>query len=625
MKKIIIILLIAISPLIINGQNEKELDSIINSILKIENDSTRISKITENSIVLLRCEETAYNYFKTELNKIKSRNNDDNNSLSTMYELLSVSKYRSQEYDSAIFFTKKQIPYIQKLKDSILLFRAINRYAVLYEAKSDYLTSTKYYIESAKIAGNLKNVKYELTTRLNLGGLYLKMERYEESLEQFNKAKSILDTVHNIDVVFRIVTPLNLGAIYLQMSELDSAYKYCNKSLKLAIKNKTDEYVSLSCGNISRIFKKKQLIDSSIYYQNKSYIIKKNTSDYNGMLESLLFMTKTYCENGRYNEAFEIQSLTIDLLPRIEAPDLLESAYYVFASLNAKTNNYKRAYEQIFKAFYTKDTILNTEKQNQIFDLETKYKTQQKENEILRLNNEINNKKATLAQSRLLNILGAGLMLIIIFAGLFLWHRKKQQIKIIILQNSIQAGEMEKKRIGRELHDGIAAALIKLAKDIENKNPGLSDHLFNTYNEVRSLSHQLNNSPIQGEAFIDRLIDLIPLKNNDWHIYFRINPLTLEIEEPAGTHLYRIIQELIVNNIKHAEATVTKINLSLEKGSLHLSYEDNGIGITDFKKGNGFNNMESRIELMRGKMQVLPHSLKGLKIEINIPYHNEED
>ena len=616
------LLLLGLLPFITTGHNDQKADSIINAISILQNDSVRINKIVEYSAFLLQTPEKSYPFFQSELIRIEKKNNLKD--LAIIYELLALSKYYSQEYDSAIFFTKKQMPYVQKINDSLRLFRAINRSAVLYDYISDYPTSISYYIEALKIANQLKNSKFIMATKINLGGLYLKMGRYHESLKQFKEAQFILDTAKNEDEMYSVAILLNLGAIYLELNILDSAYIFSKKSLELAIKYGKDDYASLNYGNLSRILRKKQIIDSSLYYQYKSYEIKEKLSDYRGMAESLLFIIETYTDNQQFSKASKMKHKLTFILPKIEDPDLLESVYYILASLNANTHNYKTAYEEILKALYLKDTILNERKQQQILDLETKYQTQQKENEILRLNNENFEKKAALAQSKLLNISGIGFLILLVGLGLFFWQRRKQQLKLALIQNSIQATEIEKKRIGKELHDGLAGTLIKLSKDAEQKDLYLSDQLLSTYNEVRNLSHQLDNSPIHGEKFMDRLIDLIPQDSLVQHFSFKITPLTLELSEPVGTHIYRIIQELIANNLKHANATKTKLVISLENGKLNLTYEDNGIGIGELKKGNGFKNIESRLELMNGSIKWPDNFSPGLKLEIQIPYHRYE-
>ncbi|MFA5417486.1 MAG: ATP-binding protein [Bacteroidales bacterium] len=510
------------------------------------------------------------------------------------------------------------------MNDSLLLFRAMNRYAAMYEIKSDYTNSIAYYIEADKIAQNLGIYRFIIAIKLNLGALYLKLGRNQNALEQFLAAKYMKDTATNVHPLHRIVVPLNLGAAYSELNMIDSAIYYSKKSLSYALEQNNIDHISINYSNIGNYFYKIDKLDSAIFYGEKAYEIRKQNNDLIGECNSLIGLILDNKETSDYGKARYYEKELEDIITQVEDKELIQRANYYTAILNADLGNFKKAFPKLMYAYELNDSLLNERKQNQILDLETKYQTQQKENEILCLNNENQLKKAELAQSRLLNI--SGLTLLIVLGGIafFFWQRKKQQLKVALLENSIQATELEKRRIGKELHDGIAGTLIKLVKDVEQKDLKLSDQLLGTYNEVRKLSHQLDNSPLHGEVFMDRLIDLVPQDSQDQHFSFKITPLSLELSEPVGTHLYRIIQELIANNIKHAKATKTKFVISWEKGNLYLNYEDNGIGIGEIKKGNGFKNIESRLELMKGTIQWPAKLSPGLKIEIQIPYHYHE-
>ena len=158
---------------------------------------------------------------------------------------------------------------------------------------------------------------------------------------------------------------------------------------------------------------------------------------------------------------------------------------------------------------------------------------------------------------------------------------------------------------------------------MEDKDIGLSDKLLVTYNEIRDLSHQLNNTPTHDEVLFERLIDIIPENKDNKTYTLKINPPNLKIKEPYGTHIYRIIQELIANNLKHAKAADTEINIDYHDNILKIQYSDNGLGVNNFKKNNGFKNMEYRITLMKGKLSIDLTREKGFSLEITIPYKNE--
>lgn len=181
----------------------------------------------------------------------------------------------------------------------------------------------------------------------------------------------------------------------------------------------------------------------------------------------------------------------------------------------------------------------------------------------------------------------------------------------------IKASEKEKERIGKELHDGIASSIIKLVHEIENKDIDLADKLLKTYKEVRDLSHQLDNTPLHNEFFLERLIEIIPEKTNK-NFILKIKPTQLIINEPKGTHIYRIIQELITNNLKYSNATEIKISIQHKEENILLKYFENSNFSPKIKKGNGLKNIQDRVKIMLGKINI--NYKTGFLIEIIIPY-----
>lgn len=212
------------------------------------------------------------------------------------------------------------------------------------------------------------------------------------------------------------------------------------------------------------------------------------------------------------------------------------------------------------------------------------------------------------------------ILFLILIINYFIYKRLKHKYQLNILESTIKASEREKQRIGKELHDGIAGSIIKLVYETEESQLDLSKKLLKTYNEVRSLSHQLDSYSTHEEFFMDKILDLIPNNFKDKTFTINIEPNHLKLEEPYGTHIYRIIQELITNNLKHAKADRINIKLTKTNRTIELAYKDNGIGIKKLIKGNGFKNMEDRVELMKGKLQLNLENKKGIELLFSIPY-----
>lgn len=203
----------------------------------------------------------------------------------------------------------------------------------------------------------------------------------------------------------------------------------------------------------------------------------------------------------------------------------------------------------------------------------------------------------------------------------------------------INAEERERTRVAKELHDGVSPILsaIKLyiqtflnADNVDTRNE-LSQKIINTINEavqsVSDISNRLSPHILQNfglstaiNSFIEKIMDTTDIK---FSFFSGING---KIDENIEINLYRIVIELINNTLKYANAKNIKIRIEQNKNII-LSFEHNGVGFNVEKmmkqsKGMGLKNLFSRIDFLNGKIDIINHQDKGLKIKFVIPLEN---
>jgi two-component system sensor histidine kinase UhpB len=205
----------------------------------------------------------------------------------------------------------------------------------------------------------------------------------------------------------------------------------------------------------------------------------------------------------------------------------------------------------------------------------------------------------------------------------------------IMTKVAIQAQEKEKNQLGIELHDNITQlmATVKMylgllisGKDFEEDLLGKSYEYVNTaIDETRKLSHSLV-APSLGEISLKKALEEL-LENSNLSKTFQLHLMIDKKyeEQPKDKSkelaLYRIVQEQLYNIIKYAQATEVYINLKSEEGNQSLSVSDNGVGFdTTLKsKGIGLKNMNSRVKLYSGTMNVISAPGQGCTLEVFIP------
>jgi signal transduction histidine kinase len=206
-------------------------------------------------------------------------------------------------------------------------------------------------------------------------------------------------------------------------------------------------------------------------------------------------------------------------------------------------------------------------------------------------------------------------------------------MKEMHLANAIvEAKELERSELGKELHDnvnqllGAAKLYIEMAKkDPDNRDRFLlesSQHTHKAIEEIKKLSKGLVSSVIGDvglcEVIKNIVTDIMTVHKVD--ISFECEKID-DLNDKLSLNIFRIVQEQLNNIIKHAEASKIEIDISRKPNKLLLSIKDNGIGFDTSKKysGIGINNIISRAELYKGKAAFLSQPAKGCELVVTIP------
>lgn len=198
--------------------------------------------------------------------------------------------------------------------------------------------------------------------------------------------------------------------------------------------------------------------------------------------------------------------------------------------------------------------------------------------------------------------------------------------------------ETERKRIAQELHDGLGVTLsttkmkLNVLKDHINRENGAAKKvdeiikdLDHSHQDLRSISHNLMPKSFSRQNLIPLVEELIKRSkslDDQLTINFSKNDQFENVHQLAKIHLYRIIQELLNNVVKHARASQVNILMKVDEKQLHLMFEDNGTGFDvnrAMNRGVGLPNVKTRVSAMEGKVFVDSTKGNGAVISIEIP------
>jgi signal transduction histidine kinase len=185
----------------------------------------------------------------------------------------------------------------------------------------------------------------------------------------------------------------------------------------------------------------------------------------------------------------------------------------------------------------------------------------------------------------------------------------------------IQSQEAERRRIGQELHDDVGSALsnLKLYTD-----KAFGEKVDNIIGKVRSLSHLLSPATLEMfglEESVEELCLLVHQSGAVRVIFDNQAPVELRgMDYEPALSLYRVLQELFTNTLRHAAATEVILGFLKEDGGVVCTYADNGKGLsTSAKGGMGMQNIESRLGMIGATYRLQEAGRKGFGIRIYVP------
>ena len=212
----------------------------------------------------------------------------------------------------------------------------------------------------------------------------------------------------------------------------------------------------------------------------------------------------------------------------------------------------------------------------------------------------------------------------------------KRDRKIVNMASMIEGQESERIRIAKDLHDGLGGLLSTVKVHIGSIQSEIQElENFNTFNkankmmddaceEIRRITHNLMPAVLRAQG-LGSAVQQITNQLNDVHkikTEFEIHGFEQRIDESTEVLLYRIIQEITTNIVKHAAATKAWIQVFEHPESIQILIEDNGIGFDLSKvKGNGLGikSLESRVDFLSGTIEIDSRIQQGTSITINIP------
>ena len=556
--------------------------------------------------------------------------------LGYIYDLTGVS-------DSARFYLNKRL-FLSK--------NFFSKSEIYYQSVIDYSNWGIQYVDSNELTSLLTNVLSEIDEEkfsqqkglmfLLLGDVFMKDFDYEKAEHYYDKSFDLITGKYvKVDYYYR------KGDVNIYRLNYPKAKENLNKGIEALNDKGIFSYILFlnKLGYVNLMLNDYVAAKNSL---NESIFLQEKNGFYNFSSETYLYLyylTKKTKKNSEEEKAYLDKALSFNNGNIV----VLKDVYLGYKEFYSNKGDLNKEAEYFNKFKKLSDSVFSIEKIKVKTNIESKYQLDENRKELELKEKIIQKDKSIIA----LYLVGVSLLVILIVVLIILYFNKiknqkkirqnqkllhEEELKLMlenqrieIIKEKISAKTEEREKLSLELHDGIAneISVLKLSLATEsNLNKTEIDVLVQRidklYSEIRNLSHNLdpdNISDIEFSQFVENLCSSIEkngLKTTQ-KLYITRNIDDLEIEILVS--IYRIIQEIVNNILKHAQATEVAFDLVESENILYIHIKDNGIGfdVKENKQGIGLRNIKKRVDSFGGNLQIISQKKSGTEFKINLP------
>ncbi len=549
------------------------------------------------------------------------------------------------KYSSAIEFFNESMLIRSNLNDSAGIASLYNKMGIVYQKQGKLKDALENQIEALKIYEALKQDLWIGYCLNNIAIVHQNLENLDKSMEFHLRALKYRKKMG--DAYGEAGSYGNIANVYVKQKDTISAIKYYEKALVTFRKINNEEGISIMLSNLGNIYLARDQNTKALELLQESLDIRKRIGDKKGIASSLIKIGEAYTNQGKFKQASKALFRGLNIARDISVLEEEVAVYLVIAKMYALQYQLDSAFYYSNRYIKLKDSVYNMRLSQQIIDVQAKYETEKIEHENELLASQVELSESRLKQRRTEIWLLIFVIISITGAAIFLLYRRKQRQKealdqAIIRHNEeqlkavLEGQEIERRKIARELHDGVGQTLagIKLnweglAESVKShKNFGKLDKLSGMLDgaavEVRTISHQMMPKELEQFGLISALESMLNYSSTSNNIDFTLEHFGITERLPAHIELslFRISQELISNAIKHASAS--QINLQIIQRNKFYVFiaSDNGKGFnsqSQNSKGIGLMNIESRVQSIHGSLSIESNEGEGTIFTIRIP------
>lgn len=546
-------------------------------------------------------------------------------------------------YDSARTFLEEGLSLATETRDTPVVIHTIFANAMISSYQSDHSGAVEQLMKALEIIESSGNpgIRVLLPQALGkIGNNLIAENQFEKGIEYVKKAlqaKSYPDEDR-----YKVLQYLDVSDAYMKLGNTKESKKYLDSAIFFNSKiNNVLNSIVLSAEG--RYYDQTADYPASLAAYLKAYNLADSLNNEYLKAEMGDNLARLYVKLGNASAAGKYALESNATAIKLKHFSVAASTYNTLKELAVMKNDFKEAlYYAELKKIYG-DSATNVETRKNALGLESKYRHEKNEREIASLQLAVTEKElAVLKRNRLLIFAGAGMGTLILFFGLLYRNNKQkriiaekdnilkqeqikfleQQQQVVSLQSMINGQETERSRIAKDLHDGLGGlfSTIKMHfSTLQHENAGLKEdplfaksyEMINTASEeVRRIAHNMMPEVLIKLGLVQAARELCNSISGGKLLQVSLQAYGMEKRLNSSTEimLFRILQELLNNIIKHAQAKEAIIQFNREGNRLTVTVEDNGRGFslaeTDGKTHAGLSSVESRVSYLNGTLSI---------------------
>jgi len=656
----IFFLIIFLVSIYINGVSQapwvKQRDSLLKLISSSKEDTNKVLNMVRLGAGYMDNDPDSATYYAKAFGKLSERlHYPTGMAYSLSMQAMIISDQNKP--DEALPLDIEAIEIAKKAHLQIVLANVYNNTAITYNTKDDNADALDFYLKASAIYEQCNDSSSIAFISGNISSIYISLKEYQNAYLYSLKAITLcrhLNQTHGFGS-----SMVNLSSALINLQRFDTALIVLRQAKDFAISmNDKDEEINILI-NMDDEYRGIGNYDLLKSNAEELMTLATSTNNKEGICYAYLGLVDSYLHEKNYKKAKYYATNAIEIAKKNLTVSTLRDVYEKAARVELEQGNipgfdhYDKLKDSADKILLSDKILKNTQ------ELEVKYSLNKKQAEINDLNKQQKIQQLTLRQRRTINWILAGVAIMIALVA-FMFNRNYEQKKKLLIAGSllqqqritelekekqlfaaqaILQGQVEERtRLAKDLHDGLGSILSSAKYSFTNMKENIiitpenaaafersMGMLDKSINELRRVAHNMMPEALVRfgldtalKDFCDSIVQSGAVQLT--YQSFEINETSIPMSTSSA--IYRIIQELVNNILRHANATTALVQLIRKNDALSITVEDNGKGfnanILQNNEGIGYLNLQNRVAYLNGTIDIQTAAGKGTSVNIEI-------